>query len=64
LDFEPVIEPPCGPTKVEVRIMYLWVDKLQHGAILLRMGRSAMMNVSYNRDIEWVGSSAAFYPAE
>jgi hypothetical protein len=64
LEFEPVIETPCGATKVEVRIMYLWVDKLQHGAILLRMGRGAMMNVSYNRDLEWVGSSAAFYPAD
>jgi hypothetical protein len=64
LEFEPVIETPCGPTKVEVRVMFIWVDKLQHGAILLRMGRGAMMNVSYNRDMEWVGSSAAFYPAE
>jgi hypothetical protein len=63
-EFEPVIETPCGPTKVEVRVMFIWVDKLQHGAILLRMGRGAMMNVSYNRDMEWVGSSAAFYPAE
>lgn len=64
LEFEPVIETPCGLTKVEVRVMFLWLEKLQHGAILLRMGRGAMMNVSYNRDMEWVGSSAAFYPAE
>ena len=64
LEFEPVIETPCGPTKVEVRVMFIWVDKLQHGAILLRMGRGAMMNVSYNRDREWVGSSAAVYPAD
>jgi len=64
IEFEPVIETPCGPTKVEVRIMFLWVDKLQHGAILLRMGRGAMMNVSYNRELDWVGSSAAFYPGD
>jgi hypothetical protein len=64
LDFEPVIETPCGPTKVEVRVMFIWVDKLQPGAILLRMGRGAMMNVSYNRNTEWVGSSAAFFPSE
>ncbi len=64
LEFEPVIETPCGPTKVEVRVMFIWLDKLQHGAILLRMGRGAMMNVSYNRDMEWVGSSAAFFPSE
>jgi hypothetical protein len=64
LDFEPVIETPCGPTKAEIRIMFLWLDELQHGAILLRMGRGAMMNVSFNRNMDWVGSSAAFYPAD
>ena len=63
LQFEPVIQTPCGPTKVEVRVMFLWLDELQHGAILLRLGRGAMMGVDYNRDMEWVGSSAAFYPA-
>ncbi len=64
LEFEPVIETPCGQTKVEIRIMFLWLDELQHGAILLRMGRGAMMNVSFNRNMDWVGSSAAFYPAD
>jgi hypothetical protein len=63
LEFEPVIETPCGPTKAEIRIMFLWLDELRHGAILLRMGRGAMMNVSFNRNMDWVGSSAAFYPA-
>jgi hypothetical protein len=64
LDFEPVIETPCGPTKVEIRVMYLWVDELRHGALLLRMGRGQMMGVDYNRDMDWVGSSAGVYPAE
>jgi hypothetical protein len=64
LEFEPVIETPCGLTKVEVRVMFLWLDELQHGAILLRLGRGAMMGVDYNRNMEWVGSSAAFYPPE
>lgn len=64
LEFEPVIETPCGPTKAELRIMFLWLDELRHGAILLRMGRGAMMNVSFNRNMDWVGSSAAFYPAD
>ena len=63
LSFEPVIDTPCGPTKTEVRVMYLWLDRLQYGAILLRMGRGHMMGVDYNRDMDWVGSSAGFYPA-
>lgn len=64
LSFEPVIDTPCGPTKVEVRVMYLWLDDLRPGALLLRMGRGQMMGVDYNRDMDWVGSSAAFYPAD
>ncbi|HEV2381425.1 MAG TPA: hypothetical protein VG206_16720 [Terriglobia bacterium] len=63
LSFEPVIDTPCGPTKVEVRVMYLWLDDLRPGALLLRMGRGQMMGVDYNRDMDWVGSSAGFYPA-
>lgn len=64
LSFEPVIDTPWGPTKVEVRVMYLWLDDLRPGALLLRMGRGQMMGVDYNRDMDWVGSSAGFYPAD
>jgi len=59
-----VIETPCGPTKVEVRVMFLWLDEPQPGAVLLRLGRGSMMGVDYNRNMDWVGSSAAFYPPE
>jgi len=64
MEFEPLIETPCGPTKVEVRVMFLWLDELRHGALLLRMGRGQMMGVDYNRNLDWVGSSAGFYPAD
>jgi hypothetical protein len=29
---------------------------------LVRLGRGKMMGVDHNRDLEWVGASAAFYP--
>ncbi len=61
LEFEPVIETPHGLTKAEIRIMYLWVDTLRAGPILVRMGRGRMMGVDYNRDLEWVGSSAGLF---
>jgi hypothetical protein len=61
MDFEPVIETPCGPTKAEIRIMYIWVDALRPGPILVRMGRGKMMGVDYNRNMEWVGSSAGLF---
>jgi len=61
LDFQPLIETPCGRTKAELRIMYIWVDTLRAGPILVRMGRGKMMGVDYNRDMEWVGSSAGLF---
>jgi hypothetical protein len=62
--FEPIIETPFGLTKAEVRVMYVWLDKLQAVLTIIRMGRGLMMGVDHNRDMEWVGASAAFYPAE
>jgi hypothetical protein len=58
LHFEPVIETPFGGTKVEVRVMYIWVDELIPVLTILRMGRGLMMGVDHNRNMEWVGSSA------
>jgi hypothetical protein len=29
---------------------------------IVRMGRGRMMGVDHNQNMEWVGSSAAFYP--
>jgi hypothetical protein len=60
MEFAPVIETPHGPTKVEIRIMYLWHETLRPMTALLRMGRGKMMGVDHNRAMEWVGASAAF----
>jgi len=58
--FEPVIATPHGATQAELRIMFLWVDELRAGPCIVRMGRGKMMGVDHNRDLEWVGASAAF----
>jgi hypothetical protein len=62
--FEPVIETPFGLTKAEVRVMYIWQKDLQAVLTIIRMGRGLMMGVDHNREMEWVGASAAFYPGE
>jgi hypothetical protein len=63
VDFEPVMETPHGKTKVEVRIMYVWLDELLPVLTILRTGRGLMMGVDHNKNMEWVGASAALYPA-
>jgi hypothetical protein len=59
LNFTPVVETPYGPTKVELRIMFVWLDKLIPVLTVVRMGRGLMMNVDHNKGMSWVGSSAA-----
>ncbi|MFZ1011472.1 MAG: hypothetical protein WAN65_31840 [Candidatus Sulfotelmatobacter sp.] len=61
LNFEPVIETPLGMTKAEVRVMYVWLEKLTAVLTIIRMGRGLMMGVDHNRDMEWVGASAGLY---
>jgi hypothetical protein len=60
VDFRPVIETPFGPDKIEIRIMYLWADRLRPVNTIVRMGRGAQMGVDHNKGMEWVGGSAAF----
>lgn len=62
--FEHTIETPAGMTQAEIRILYLWPDggSLTPVLSLVRLGRGKMMGVDYNKNQEWVGASAAFFP--
>ncbi len=60
VDFAPSIQTPHGPTKAEIRMMYIWLDELHSVTTIIRMGRGKMMGVDHNRDLEWVGASSAF----
>jgi len=59
LHFTPLVETPYGLTKVELRIMYVWLDELTPVLTIVRMGRGLMMGVDHNKNMAWVGSSAA-----
>jgi len=61
--FEPVIETPAGITQAEIRIMYVWPEGGEIIPVLplLRMGRGIMMGVDHNRNLKWVGGSAALW---
>jgi len=61
VQFEPVIDTPFGKTKAEVRVMYIWVDELTPVMTIIRMGRGLQMGVDFNRNMQWVGSSAGLY---
>jgi len=61
LEFTPVIQTPAGPTKIEIRILYIWLDELKPVETIIRMGRGQQMGVDHNRNRDWVGGSAGFY---
>jgi len=59
-----VIETPDGPAKVEIRMMYVWLDgdARPHAATnLARMSKGKMIGVRYNKDKEWVGGTVAYF---
>ena len=62
--FVPTIQTPHGLTQAEIRILYLWPDRgtLTPALSLVRLGRGKMMGVDHNKNQEWVGASAAFFP--
>ena len=60
VDFHPVVDTPFGPTKIEVRVMYIWGDRLRAVNTIIRMGRGAQMGVDHNKGFAWVGASAGF----
>ncbi len=60
VNFTPVIETPEGPAKIEIRVMYVWLEDLVPVNLVIRMGRGAQMGVDHNKGMRWVGASAAF----
>lgn len=60
VSFAPVIETPHGPTQAEIRMMFVWTDRIRPVLPLVRMGRGRMMGVDHNKGLRWVGSSAGF----
>jgi len=61
MDFVPTIETPSGPTKIEVRVMYIWnAGHLEPVNTVVRSGRGKMMGVDFNKNLDWVGATAGF----
>jgi len=64
VSYAPVIETPDEPSKVEIRLMFLWpAGKAEPEAVntLTRLSKGAMMGVDFNKNKTWVGSSCSFW---
>ena len=62
--YAPAVITPEEPSKVEVRLMYIWPDDEAEptaATTLSRLSKGAMMGVDFNKNKEWVGSSCCFF---
>lgn len=63
VDYAPCIETPDIPAKAEIRMMFVWKDRLRLINNLVRMSKGAMMGVDFNKDKTWIGASLGYHPA-
>ncbi len=66
ITYAPIVETPDEPSKVEVRVMFVWPDAAAEPiavTTLTRLSKGAMMGVDFNKNKSWVGSSCAFFGA-
>jgi hypothetical protein len=67
VQYAPVIRTPDEPSKVEVRVMFLWPDGHRSPTAvttLTRLSKGAMMGVDFNKNKTWVGSSCGLFLCE
>lgn len=66
VNYAPVIETPDEPSKVEIRLMFVWpagAAEPEALTTLTRLSKGAMMGVDFNKNKTWVGSSCGFWYA-
>jgi hypothetical protein len=63
VDYAPCIETPDVPAKAEIRMMFVWKDRLRLINNLVRMSKGALMGVDFNKDKTWIGGSSGYHPA-
>jgi len=63
VEYAPAVETLDVPAKAEVRMMFVWDDKLRLINNLVRMSKGKMMGVDFNKDQTWIGASLAYHPA-
>lgn len=61
IEYSPVIKTPDAASKVEVRMMLLWLDRPQVVTTLARLSQGKMLGVDFNKNKTWVGASCCLF---
>jgi hypothetical protein len=63
VEYAPCVETPDIPAKAEIRLMFVWKDRLRLINNLVRMSKGALMGVDFNKGKTWTGASLGYHPA-
>ena len=61
VNYTPIIETLDEPAKVEIRLMFIWLDKPILVNNLVRYSKGAMMGVDFNKNKTWIGASIGYH---
>ncbi len=61
IEYGPVIKTPDAASKVEVRMMFLWLDRPLAVTTLARLSQGKMLGVDFNKNKTWVGASCCLF---
>ena len=61
IEYGPVIKTPDAASKVEVRMMFLWLDEPTPVTTLARLSQGKMLGVDFNKNKTWVGASCCLF---
>jgi len=61
IEYGPVIKTPDAASKVEVRMMFLWLDRPMAVTTLARLSQGKMLGVDFNKNKTWVGASCCLF---
>jgi uncharacterized protein (UPF0248 family) len=61
IEYGPVIKTPDAASKVEVRVMFLWLDRPVAVTTLARLSQGKMLGVDFNKNKTWVGASCCLF---
>jgi hypothetical protein len=62
VEYAPAVETLDIPAKAEMRMMFVWDQRLRLINNLVRMSKGRMMGVDFNKDKTWIGASLAYHP--
>jgi len=61
IEYGPVIKTPEAASKVEIRMMLLWLDRPLAVTTLARLSQGKMLGVDFNKNKTWVGASCCLF---